>query len=179
LTRYVLLRNRGDGTFEDATGRAGLAGARDNPTSTAFADLDGDLDLYVCHYVRWDPDHPTLCRNERGEPHYCDPAKYEQAADHVFRNDGGRFVDITERAGFSDPDGRGLGVVAADLDDDNRIDLYVANDGTANFLFLNRGGSHFEETALTAGVACGAGGDTRPGWAWPPTSTATAGSTCW
>jgi hypothetical protein len=165
LNQYVLLRNRGDGTFEDVTKRSGLAGPRDNPTSAAFADLDndGDLDLYVCHYVRWDPDHLPLCRNDRGQPYYCDPAKYERAADHVFRNDGGRFVDVTERAGFNDPDGRGLGVVAADLDDDNRIDVYVANDGTANFLFRNRGGFRFEETALTAGVAGGAEGGYQAG----------------
>ncbi len=165
LHRYALLRNRGDGTFADVTGPAGLAGARDNPTSAAFADLDGDgdLDLYVCHYIRWDPDHPALCKNERGEYYYCDPAKYERAADHVFRNDGGRFVDVTEGAGFTDPDGRGLGVVAADLDDDNRIDLYVANDGSANFMFLNRGGLRFEETALMAGVAAGAEGAYQAG----------------
>jgi hypothetical protein len=179
--RYALLRNRGDGTFEDATGLAGLAGARDNPTSAAWADLDsdGDLDLYVCHYIRWDPEHPTTCRDEHDRPFYCDPDKYERAADRVFRNDGGRFVDLTERAGFTDPDGRGLGVVAADLDDDNRIDVYVANDGTANFLFLNRGGFRFEENGLTVGVAANAsGGYTRPGWAWSrPTSTATAVST--
>ena len=67
LLRYDLFRNRGDGTFEDATERQGLAGARENPTSSAFADLDndGDLDLYVCHYVRWNPDHPTICKNEQ------------------------------------------------------------------------------------------------------------------
>ena len=69
LTSYSLHRNRGDGTFEDVTISAGLAGRRDNPTSAAFADLDndGDLDLYVCHYMLWDSAHPRLCQNEKGE----------------------------------------------------------------------------------------------------------------
>ena len=165
LLRYDLLRNRGDGTFEDATERQGLAGARDNPTSSAFADLDndGDLDLYVCHYIRWDPDHPVICKHEQGECFYCDPAKYERAVDHVFRNDGGRFVDVTQAAGFTDLYGHGLGVVAADIDDDNRIDLFVANDGTANFLFRNKGGFQFEDIALTAGVAGSAQGGYQAG----------------
>jgi hypothetical protein len=165
LRRYNLLRNRGDGTFEDMTDRAGLAGVRDNPTSAAFADLDGDgdLDLYICHYVRLDPDHPQLCRKERGEYYYCDPSMFKAAADHVFRNDRGRFVDVTELAEFTDRDGRGLGVVAADLDDDNRIDLYVANDGTANFLFRNQGGLRFEEIGLMAGVAGNAEGGFQAG----------------
>ncbi len=165
LFRYDLLRNRGDGTFEDVTERQGLAGPRENPTSSAFADLDndGDLDLYVCHYVRLDPDHPVICKHESGECFYCDPAKYERAVDHVFRNDRGRFVDVTQAAGFTDPDGHGLGVVAADIDDDNRIDLFVANDGTANFLFRNRGGFHFEDEALMAGVAGGAQGGYQAG----------------
>ena len=63
---YALFRNRGDGTFEDMTKKAGLAGDRDWPTSAAFADLDGDgdLDLYVCHYLKWDAEHPQICWDE-------------------------------------------------------------------------------------------------------------------
>ena len=67
---YALYRNRGDGTFEDVTARAGLDGDRDWPTSAAFADLDGDgdLDLYVCHYGVWDSEHPMLCKDPTGHP---------------------------------------------------------------------------------------------------------------
>ncbi|MGO9471696.1 MAG: FG-GAP-like repeat-containing protein [Isosphaeraceae bacterium] len=165
LASYALYRNRGDGTFEDVTERAGLAGRRDNPTSAAFADLDndGDLDLYVCHYMLWDPAHPQLCQTEKGEYFYCDPSKVEPAGDHVFRNDGGRFVDVTAGSGLAESQGRGLGLVAADLDDDNRIDLYVANDGTANYLFKNLGGFKFQEIALEAGVAGSAQGGYQAG----------------
>jgi tetratricopeptide (TPR) repeat protein len=165
LRTYVLLRNRGDGTFEDVTDQVGLTGIRDIPTSAAFADLDndGDLDLYVCHYMRWDPEHPQVCTNDKGEYFYCDPSKVEPAPDHVFRNDGGRFTEVTTLAGFVDPAGRGLGVVAADVNDDNLVDLFVANDGTANFLFLNKGGFRFEETALTSGVAGNASGGFQAG----------------
>ncbi len=165
LASYALYRNRGDGTFEDVTERAGLSGRRDNPTSAAFADLDndGDLDLYVCHYMLWDPAHPQLCQTDTGKYFYCDPSKVEPAGDHVFRNDGGRFVDVTESSGLAETQGRGLGVVAADLDDDNRIDLYVANDGTANYLFKNLGGFKFQEIALEAGVAGSAQGGYQAG----------------
>jgi enediyne biosynthesis protein E4 len=165
LRTYSLYRNRGDGTFEDVTLRAGLAGVRDNPTSAAFADLDndGDLDLYVCHYMIWDPAHPRLCRTETGEFFYCDPSKVEAAPDHVFRNDAGRFVDVTAASGCAETRGRGLGVIAADLDLDNRIDLYVANDGTANYLYHNLGNFRFEEVALEAGAAGNAEGGYQAG----------------
>ena len=78
--------------------------------------------------------------------------------DHVFRNDGGRFVDVTDEAGIVDRDGRGLGVVAADLDDDGKIDLFVANDTTANYFFRNQGGFRFTEEGLSSGLATSAGG---------------------
>ncbi len=157
LRSYALYGNNGDGTFRDDTARAGLAGRRDYPSSAAFADLDGDgdLDLYVCHYMIWDDAHPVVCPDDKGGYLSCDPSKVERAPDHVFRNDGGRFVDVTKEAGFTDPDGRGLGVVASDLDGDGKIDLYVANDGTANYLFRNLGGFKFEEIGHAAGVAAG------------------------
>ncbi|HEY2158855.1 MAG TPA: CRTAC1 family protein, partial [Isosphaeraceae bacterium] len=163
---YALLHNEGDGTFEDVTARAGLGGDRDWPTSAAFADLDGDgdLDLYVCHYLKWDAEHPQPCPTRRGEGlRYCDPRHFEALPDHLFRNDGGTFVDVTASAGLADRDGRGLGVVAADLDDDGRVDLFVANDGTANFLLRNLGGMRFEEVGHASGVAGNASGGYQAG----------------
>jgi tetratricopeptide (TPR) repeat protein len=158
---YALYHNAGDGTFEDVTESAGLGGDRDWPTSAAFADLDGDgdLDLYVCHYLAWDARNPRICRDPQTSAYiYCMPHVLDTLPDHLFRNDGGRFVDVTAEAGVVDRDGPGLGVVAADLDDDGRIDLYVANDGTANFLFRNKGGFRFEEVGVAAGVAAGGDG---------------------
>jgi len=159
---YALLHNRGDGTFEDVTEAAGLSGDRDHPTSAAFADLDGDgdLDLYVCHYAAWDLDHPALCPRYDGRDRYqyADPRILVPLPDHLFRNDGGRFTDVTREAGIVDTEGRGLGVVIVDLDDDGKVDIYVTNDTTANFLFRNLGGMRFEEIGLLAGVASNASG---------------------
>jgi len=163
---YALLRNRGDGTFEDVTATSGLDGDRDWPTSAAWADLDGDgdLDLYVCHYLVYDIKSPRFCASAKTHVNeYCNPIDFESLPDHVFRNDGGLFVDVTKASGFVDPDGRGLGVLAADLDDDNRIDLYVANDMSANYLFRNLGGFHFEETAFAAGAAANSSGGFQSG----------------
>jgi enediyne biosynthesis protein E4 len=164
LTRwqsYALFRNKGDGTFEDVTGKAGLAGNRDWPTSAAFADIDGDgdLDLYVCHYLAWDSKHPRRCWDEaRSTFTFCGPPEFPAQPDHLFRNDGGRFVDISTEAGIVDGNGQGLGVVAGDLDADGRIDLFVANDQSAKYLFLNRGNRRFEEVGHIAGVASNASG---------------------
>jgi hypothetical protein len=169
LTRwraYALYRNNGDGTFSDLTDAAGLGGARGWPTSAAMADLDGDgdLDLYVGHYVAWDAANPRLCRNASTGAYFtCNPREFSAEADHLFRNEGGRFVDVTAEAGIVDRDGRGYGVLAADLDEDGRIDVFVANDLSANYLFLNRGGMRFEEVGHPAGVAGNAGGGYQAG----------------
>jgi tetratricopeptide (TPR) repeat protein len=160
---YALYHNLGQGKFEDVTIHAGLGGDRDWPTSAAWADLDNDrdLDLYVCHYLKWDTVNPTLCNYPGAPDHvhtYCDPRRFDALPDHVFRNDGGRFVDVTEKTGLIDREGRGLGVVAADLDDDGKIDLFVANDMSANYFLRNRGAWRFSEEGLESGLATGAAG---------------------
>lgn len=164
--RYALYRNRGDGTFDDVSDRAGLGGDRDWPTSAAFADLDndGDLDLYVCHYMKWNEADPIVCADPNNPAIYkCSPRHFLAQPDHVFRNDGGRFVDVTREAGIVDAEGRGLGVLAAHLDDDDQIDLFVANDMTANYLWRSKGGFRFEESALVAGVSANASGAYQAG----------------
>ncbi len=105
--------------------------------------------------------NPPLC-GYPGNPGrgytYCDPGSFPALPDHVFRNDSGRFVDVTKEAGFTDADGRGLGVLAADLDDDGKIDLFVTNDTTANYFFQNQGGFRFVEKAMECGLATGSSG---------------------
>src|SRR5205807_1262175 len=121
-------------------------------------------DLYVCHYLVWDPEHPRLCRKPSAKDYItCDPHLFPALPDRLYRNDGGRFADVTATSGVRDVDGRGLGVLAADLDHDGRIDLFVANDGTANFLHRNLGGFRFEEVGCTAGVASNSNGGYQAG----------------
>jgi tetratricopeptide (TPR) repeat protein len=163
---YALYRNNGNSTFADVTEHWGLGGDRDWPTSAAFADLDndGDLDLYVCHYLKYDPAGTNASSRKPGlNPLAYSPLLYEAIPDHLFRNDGGRFVDVSKDAGIADSQGRGLGVVACDLDDDGRVDLFVANDLTANALYLNRGGLRFDEVGHVAGVAASSLGGYQAG----------------
>ena len=163
---YALYRNRGDGTFEDATASAGLGGDRDWPTSAAFADFDGDgdLDLYVAHYLVWHEESPMICRDPKfGANRLCNPGLFPSQPDHLFRNDGGRFVEVTREAGIVDTHGRGMGVLAADIDGDGRVDIYVANDQSANFLWRNLGGFRFEEVGHVAGVAASGSGGYQAG----------------
>ena len=96
-------------------------------------------------------------------PVSCDPRSFEALPDHLFRNDREHFTDVTASAGLVDRNGRGLGVVAVDVDDDNRVDLFVANDLSANYLLRNRGAFGFDEQGLTAGVGCNAFGGNQAG----------------
>ncbi len=165
VTRWkscLWLRNRGDGTFEDATSSVGLDQGLDWPTSAALADLDldGDLDLYICQYLVARPEHPA-----DGDSTVPMPLKFPSLVDRLYRNDGGRFTDVTESSGIAevDAEGRGLGVLSTDLNDDGALDLYVANDMTANFLFLNRGDWQFEDFGEVAGVASDSQGGYQAG----------------
>ncbi len=151
-----LLVNRGDGTFEDRTRDAGL-GADGWSSSAALADVDrdGDLDLYVARYVEHDPAAEPFCANpDTGERWYCDPSVFEGASDLLYRNLGhGKFEDATQASGLGGADGKGMGVLMVDLNGDRWVDIYVANDMTWNFLFVNRGDGTFEDSSLLSGAA--------------------------
>ncbi len=153
--RTILYRNRGDGTFDDVTERAGVFSDRWT-TAAGFADLDQDqdLDLVVVTYVGGDPLGSRGCKDYSGAPIHCSPSEYPAQQDLLFRNNGnGTFTEVGETSGIHAPSGRGLGLALADFNDDNQIDIYVANDASADFLFLNLGGLQFQESALMSGLA--------------------------
>ena len=157
LTNYggnQLLRNQGDGTFADVT-RA--AGADDPRWSTAAAffdhDADGWLDLYVGNYLDFTDANHTVCRARSSAPDYCGPQQYRGVPSRLLRNRGdGTFEDVSARMGLAGVPMKTLGVVAFDANEDGRADLYVANDGEPNVLWMNRG-ARLEDDALMAGVA--------------------------
>ena len=161
-----LWRNNGDGTFTDITEQAGV----NDPSwsvSASFADLNGNglLDLFVANYVDFSFEGHRACRSATtGQQDYCSPSAYEGVRDTLFINQGdGRFVDMTEAAGMADVHRHGLGVVAADFNGNGRIDLYVANDGSANSLWLNEGDLRFVDDAFMAGAAVNADGAMEAG----------------
>ncbi|MGE5193092.1 MAG: FG-GAP-like repeat-containing protein [Deltaproteobacteria bacterium] len=161
----VLYRNNGDGTFTDVTSASGVGG-RHYSTSLAWGDLDrdGNLDMYVANYVR---DPVRVCRKESGALTTCHPHTFEAEQDVLYMSRGdGIFDDATHASGMLAPDGRGLGVIVADLDDDGWPDVYVANDGTPNFLFQNLGvqagnGLKFAERGLTSGSSLRGDGNSQ------------------
>ncbi|MEZ5332986.1 MAG: CRTAC1 family protein [Thermoanaerobaculia bacterium] len=159
LTRYgpdALLLNRGDGAFDDGTAAAGLdANGWSSSAALADADGDGDLDLYVARYIAYDAQAPIRCTEEGSDAlRYCDPSLFVGEDDFYYRNlGGGRFVEAAGEAAIAPAEGRGLGVVFADLDGDGRPDLYVANDLDPNLVLRNVGGGTFEDRSLVSGAA--------------------------
>jgi hypothetical protein len=152
-----LYRNNANGTFTDVTSSAGegLNDARWS-TSAAFSDYDadGDLDLFVANYVDFTISGSKSCFGPAGVRDYCGPLQFRPVPDRLFRNNGNAsFTDISDWSGITAADGPGLGVAAADFNGDGRSDFYVANDGMANQLWLQKGDGTFEEGALMAGVA--------------------------
>jgi hypothetical protein len=149
----VLYRNNGDGTFADVTAEAGVGDARWSAGS-AFADYDNDgfLDLYVANYCEFTLEKHKTC-HEQGVEVYCGPEEFSGVPDTLYRNNGdGTFTDVTRPAGVYDPDGKGMGVIWADYDNDDDLDIFVANDGTENCLYRNNGDGTFTDVAWMAGV---------------------------
>ena len=160
-----LLRNRGDGTFEDITAASGA----DDPRWTVSAtfldyDRDGRLDLYVGNYVEFTIATHKRCRAATGAPDYCGPHSYKPVPDRLLRGRGdGSFEDVTGSAGIERARGAALGVVAADFNLDGWPDIYVANDGMANQMWIGRGDGTFEDRALLGGSAFNMTGDAEAG----------------
>jgi hypothetical protein len=151
-----LYRNNGDGTFTDVTAQAGVAdGDSKVGAGVAFLDMDGDgdLDLFSAHYVNFSyENHRTVRFN--GHPAYAGPLDFQPTPFSLFRNNGnGTFTDVSAESGVGQHKGAGMGVVCSDFDNDGDTDIFVANDKTANSLFINDGKGRFKNTAGLAGVA--------------------------
>jgi hypothetical protein len=169
VTQYphsILYHNNGDGTFTDVTAKAGVA-APGWATSAVWFDYDNDgrLDLFVCHFVDYSKDKLKFCGDRlTGERFYCIPSIYDPMPCWLFHNNGdGTFTDVSRESGISQSPAKAWGVVAADLNNDGRMDLYVTNDTVPNFLFANRGKGRFEEIGLLAGVGVNVFGKPRSG----------------
>ena len=157
-----LWRNKGDGTFENITQKAGPLPKGWSTSATFFDfDRDGDADLFVCNYLKYNHSLHKSCSTAAGVQDYCGPKTYEPVPDSLFENTGGGvFRDVTSRLGIHKAFGAGLGVVAADFNGDGWQDLFVANDGAANQLWINQQGGGFVDEGLLAG--CGLNADGNP-----------------
>ncbi len=162
----ALLQNNGDGTFEDVTDQAGV-GDSGWGASTSFADFDkdGDLDLYATNYLVWSDGLDLDCFNARGKLAYCSPTNYmAPARDLLYRNNGdGTFTELSEKAGIGTRLGTGLGVLCNDYTGDGLIDIFVANDGMADQLWMNNGNWTFTDVASMRGCALDDEGQPKAG----------------
>ena len=155
----MLLHNEGDGTFSDVTSSVSEIASHWS-TSTAFLDAenDGDLDIYVTNYVDLPSSHFRECI-VKGRRDVCPPGEYTAVDDQLLVNNGdGTFKDGSRDAGLI-PCGKGLAVIAGDIDVDGDCDLYIANDTTPNVLYINDGKGRFSEEGLVSGSALGANGE--------------------
>ena len=168
--RSILYRNNGDGTFTDVTQKAGVAAPGWGSSAVWFDyDNDGRLDLFVCRFVDYDkfkhhncsaPNIPQLA----GQVEYCIPRSFRAMPSWLFHNNGdGTFTDVSVESGIAERRGKAWGVVATDINNDGRMDLFVSNDTVPNFLFANRGNGKFDEIGEPAGVAYSEAGKPRSG----------------
>src|SRR6267378_1458264 len=161
-----LFRNTGKGTFVDATRASGLFGRQGFSTSALWFDYDRDglLDLFICNYVRWSPDHDVFCSLDGSHKSYCTPEAYRGDTCWLFHNRGnGTFEDVTATSGIFDSSSKSLGVAMLDYDQDGWPDLLVANDTQPNKLYRNLRNGTFKDVAVDAGIAFSAEGKARAG----------------
>ena len=161
-----LFQNTGRGTFVDVTRKSGLFGRQAFSTSATWFDYDRDglLDLFVCNYVNWSPEHDVFCSLDGKQKSYCTPEAYRGETCWLFRNRGdGTFEDATAASGVFDASSKSLGVALLDFDQDGWPDLLVANDTQPNKLYKNLRNGKFKDVAVEAGIAFSPDGKARAG----------------
>ena len=161
-----LFRNNGDGKFTDVTRAAGFLNHQGFSTSALWIDYDRDglLDLFVCNYVRWSPEHDVFCSLDGTHKSYCTPEAYRGNTCWLFHNRGdGTFEDVTATSGVFDSSSKSLGVAMFDYDQDGWPDLLVANDTQPNKLYRNLRNGKFKDVAVEAGLAFSTEGKARAG----------------
>ena len=161
-----LFRNTGKGTFLEVTRSSGLAGRQGFSTSALWFDFDRDglLDLFVCNYVKWSPEHDVFCSLDAKHKSYCTPEAYRGETCWLFRNRGdGTFEDVTAKSGLFDSSSKSLGAAIVDYDRDGWPDLLVANDTQPNKLYRNMHDGTFKDVAVEAGIAFSTEGKARAG----------------
>ncbi|MGA2857076.1 MAG: CRTAC1 family protein [Candidatus Sulfotelmatobacter sp.] len=161
-----LFRNTGKGTFVDVTSTSGLGKREALSTSALWFDYDRDglLDLFVCNYVKWSPEHDIFCSLDGKHKSYCTPEAYRGATCWLFHNRGdGTFEDVTASSGIFDSSSKSLGVALIDDDHDGWPDLLVANDTQPNKLYRNQHNGTFKDAAVEAGLAFSTEGKARAG----------------
>src|SRR5437868_1959163 len=162
--RSILYHNNGNGTFTDVTDKAGV-GVTGWASSAVWFDYDkdGHLDLFVGQFVDFDKVSGCGVAAD-GKRHYCIPRVFRPMPSWLFHNNGdGTFTDVSKESGIAGRLGKAWGAVATDINNDGLMDLFVANDTVANFLFVNQGNGRFEEVAFEAGVAYSENGAPRSG----------------
>jgi enediyne biosynthesis protein E4 len=169
--KCILYKNNHDGTFTDVTDKAGLATPGWTTSAVWFDyDNDGRLDLFVCSFVDYSGVRKLECGNNKiGKNYYCVPRVFKPTASFLYHNNGdGTFSEVSKGTAIAQALGKGLGVVATDINNDGRSDLFVANDTVQNFLYVNRGPGangrwNWDEIALQAGVGFSESGRPRSG----------------
>ncbi len=151
-----LYRNAGGGVFRNVTAESPAVALPGRwSTGAAFFDYDRDgrQDLVILNYLDYSIANNKRCTAPTGEVTYCTPKVYPPTSAHLFHNEGGRFVDVTKKSGIDRALGRGLGVAVFDANGDGWPDIFVANDASANHLWINQRNGTFLERALESGVA--------------------------
>jgi hypothetical protein len=158
-----LFHNEGSNKFRDVTAASGIVNASFG-TSAAWVDYDrdGKADLFVANYIQWSPKMDLWCSMDGATKSYCTPESSKGAPSKLFHNlGGGRFEDVSVKAGIADASSKSLGVSVLDYNNDGWPDLFVANDTQPNKLFRNNGNGTFTEEGVAAGVAYGEDGAAR------------------